>query len=109
MADTGYSISPPPNEPAEAPRKKKSLLKLSLLATALLFGYLLYQCGTGLHKGMKLGEAAVQDFHSMLNASQYDRIYDQASEEFQQSGKKEELTAFFKAVHDKLGDAGETH
>ncbi len=109
MTDAGYTLSSAPNEPADTPRKKRSLLKVSLIATALLFGYALYQCGTGLYKTSRQGTAAVQDFHAMLNAEQYERIYDEASEEFQQSGQKEELTGFLKAVHEKLGDAGETH
>ncbi len=88
------------------PKPKRVLLKWSLLATALLIVYGMWQCGTGLMKGGQASDTAVAEFHRHLNAGQFDAIYDASNRAFQQSGDRQELLKFFAAIHTKLGNAG---
>lgn len=42
-------------------------------------------------------------FHDQLNAGEYQKIFDEATPDFQKAGKKEDTLAFLKSVHEKLG------
>jgi|SRR5258708_7620840 len=71
----------------------------------MVLGYLMWQCGSGLLAGRNLSNAAVQQFHDELNDEQFQQIFDDADDGFQQSGHKEETIKFLEAVHRKLGKA----
>ena|SRR6266550_8003609 len=90
------------NYPAE-PKRKRILLKWSLLATALLFGYFMWQCGSAMSAGTRLSDDVVRRFHSQLDSGAYDDIVRGSDEAFQESGSREELLRFLAGVHSKLG------
>ncbi|MGH9744637.1 MAG: hypothetical protein ACRD59_00830 [Candidatus Acidiferrales bacterium] len=79
---------------------------LTIVAAGLLF--LMWQCGTALFHGYKLGDAAAQNFHKQLNAEQYEAICAEADEGFRAGETHDKLVTFLSVVHRKLGDAGES-
>ena len=66
----------------------------------------MWQCGSWLNEGRKASNAAVAEFHSRLNRTDYQAIYQAADEELQHLGKSSELLTFLTSVHAKLGEAG---
>jgi hypothetical protein len=90
------------NYPVE-PKRKRVLWKWSLVAAALLFGYLFWQCGSGMIAGARLSDAAVRNFHSQLDAGDYEGILQNSDPSFQNSDSHDDLVKFFAAVHSKLG------
>lgn len=48
-------------------------------------------------------ERVVKQFHEQLNNSDFEAIYNSATEEFKESDEKENLVRFFGAVRKKLG------
>ena len=93
---------PQDNYPVE-PTRKRVLWKWSLLAAALLLGYLMWQCGSGLSAGARLSDAAVQHFHSQLDSGDYEAILQESDPAFQNADSHEELVKFLTGVHSKLG------
>ena len=53
-------------------------------------------------------KAGVQRFHDMLNASQFQAVYDQSDAAMQAASSKDRLIQFLSAVHRKLGAAGKS-
>ena len=51
----------------------------------------------------KLAEQAVVQFHEMLDAEQFDAIYDTAAEDLKKVSTKEKFVAILQGVHKKLG------
>lgn len=105
-----FDSVPSPDSQSAAPapaaaKPKRSLLKWSLLATAVLFAFLLWQCGSGLYQAAKTADVAVNHFHDLLNHESYEQILNEADAGFRDSGKRDELLAFFAGVHRKLGIA----
>jgi hypothetical protein len=84
--------------------KRKLLWKWSLAFTALIFIYLMWQCGSGLLHGRTLSNEAVRQFHEDLNSGRFDDIYAGADEGFRKTGQEQELTKLLEAVHRKLGN-----
>lgn len=87
------------------PKRKRTLMKWSLVATALVFGYFAWQCGSGMSTGARLSDDAVQRFHSQLDSGAYDTIVGESDEAFQTTDSQEELLKFLAGVHSKLGAA----
>jgi hypothetical protein len=87
----------------EAP--KRALWKWSLVLTAVLLLFLLWQCGTALYSGRRLANAAARQFHEQINSAQYEEVCREADQDFVQGEKHEELLHLLAAVHGKLGDA----
>ena len=87
---------------AEA-KPKRTLVKWSLIAVALMFGYFAWQCGAGMSTGARLSDDAVRQFHSQLDSGAYDNIVTESDEAFQNSDSHEELLKFLAGVHSKLG------
>jgi hypothetical protein len=85
------------------PHPKRMLLKGSLLATALVLGYFMWQCGSGMSAGARLSDDAVHHFHSQLDSEAYPDILGESDEAFQNSGKRDEIIKFLTGVHSKLG------
>jgi hypothetical protein len=83
--------------------------KLALIAGAVVMCYGLWTIGSGLYQGARLSAASVAHFHEQLNANEYQAIFDEADEGFQQAGTRDESIKFLQAVHTKLGDAGAVH
>ncbi|MBV8500204.1 MAG: DUF4019 domain-containing protein [Paucibacter sp.] len=52
----------------------------------------------------KLAAQAVVKFHEMLDAEEYDAIYDGSAEDLKQASSKEKFVALLKGVHRKLGN-----
>ena len=107
MVDS-FHISPDPQSAAPAAalaKPKRPLRKWSLLATAALFAFLLWQCGSGLYEAAKSSDVAVGHFHDLLNHQQYEQIWNEADPGFRNPEKKDETLAFFAGVHRKLGNA----
>jgi hypothetical protein len=82
------------------------LWKWSLAATVVILLFLMWQCGSALVQGRKLVNAAVQRFHQQLNTEQYEEIYREADDGFRAGQSHDETIKFLKAVHKKLGNAG---
>jgi len=84
-------------------KPKRTLVKSSLIAVALVFGYFAWQCGSGMSTGARLSDDAVRQFHSQLDSGAYDSIVGESDEAFQNSDSHEELLKFLAGVHSKLG------
>jgi hypothetical protein len=50
-----------------------------------------------------LAERAVDAFHEMLNAGQFDAIYAASADDMKKAARREEFVALLEAVHRKLG------
>lgn len=104
---TSPGLSSVPNFGQPSPPGKRVLWKWSLAVTAVVLILLLWQCGSALVQGRRLADTAVQHFHEQLNNGEFAEIYGGADEGFRNAGKREEALQFLKAVHDKLGTAGQ--
>jgi hypothetical protein len=102
---TPTQLSAPDFESASKPQKRV-LWKWSLVVTAFLLLFLLWQCGSASYLGYKSGDKVVQRFHTQLNAGDYEEICSEADEAFSQSGTHDEALHFLDQVHKKLGNAG---
>jgi hypothetical protein len=98
---------------AQPQRKRKGiLLKWSLIATALLLSYFIWEFGSGLMAGAGPSDDAVRRFHSLLDSRNYEELLRESDEGFQHADTHEELLKFFAGVHSKLGasrDSTRTH
>ena len=90
-------------------RRKRVLWKWSIVITVIVLGFLLWQCGSALVAGRALSNTAVEQFHTELNGEQYEQIFGDSDDGFQQSGNKEETIKFLEAVHRKLGKAEQSN
>ena len=88
-----------------APARKdvRVLWKLSLVLSAVVLTFYMWQCGSAIMMGRNSANQLVRHFHRELNSAQYGEIFDEADEGFT---KREELASLLGAVHTKLGDAG---
>ena len=75
--------------------------KLLLIAAALLAAS---GCSAGRHK--TAAEAAVAQFHQMVNAEQYREIYQASASELKSVTSEEQLTGLLQSIHDRLGNSG---
>ncbi|MGA8274019.1 MAG: hypothetical protein WB919_20830 [Candidatus Sulfotelmatobacter sp.] len=94
---------PQPDNPPAQTKRKGILVKWSLLATALLLAYFMWQCGSGMKAGASLSDDAVRHFHAQLDSEAYSDIVHESDEAFQNSESPDELTKFLAGVHSKLG------
>ena len=97
------TIGTPLDSYSAQPKHKRVLLKWSLLATVLLLGYFMWQCGSGMRAGARLSDDAVRHFHSQLDSGAYGDIVRDSNEAFQNSGTRDEIIKFLAGVHSKLG------
>ena len=102
MEEAARAGIPLDNYPAQA-KPKRILLKWSFIATVLVLGYFMWQCGSGMRAGARLSDDAVRHFHSQLDLESYDDIVRDSDEAFQTSENREELIKFLAGVHSKLG------
>jgi hypothetical protein len=79
--------------PSARPKRKWISLKWSLIAVVLLFGYFMWQCGSGIKAGARLSDEAVRHFHSQLDSEAYGDIVRDSDEAFQNSENRDELVA----------------
>ena len=101
------SPAPVPDFGYTAASSRRLLWKSLLGLIAIILAFLMWQCGSALHQGRQLANAAVQRFHQELNSGHYEKICQDAEEGFSQGEKRDELLKVLEAVHRKLGDAGE--
>jgi hypothetical protein len=73
------------------------------LLTSLLTLAAIQLAGCGMSGGIKLGQAAVDQFHARYNEQQYDAIYDSADPEYLKAVDRDTSKKYFQAVHEKLG------
>jgi len=85
------------------PRRNRTLLRWSLLATVLALTYFTWQCTSGIRTGGQLSDNAVRHFHSQLDSEAYSDILGESDAAFQNSSSRDELMKFLKGVHSKLG------
>jgi hypothetical protein len=102
MEEAATAGIPLDNYPAQ-PKRKRVLLKWSLLATVLLLGYFMWQCESGMRAGARLSDDAVRQFHSQLDSEAYGDIVRDSDEAFQNSGNRDDIIKFLTGVHSKLG------
>lgn len=88
------------------PKSIRVFWKWSLLATVLVVGYFAWQCGSGFVAAARLSDAAVQQFHTQLDAGDFEGIFHESDEGFQKADAKESTLKFLAGVHDKLGKSG---
>lgn len=101
MAST---FTPRPIE--SAPKQKWISWKWTLIVTAVVMTFFMWQCGTALFHGRGLANVAVRHFHEQLNTGDYAQICQEADARFTQAQNSSEVTKFLQAVHNKLGSAG---
>ncbi len=89
--------------PSAQSKRKWISLKWSLIAVVFLFGYFMWQCGSGMKAGARLSDEAVSHFHSQLDSEAYSDIVRDSDEAFQNSENRDELVKFLAGVHSKLG------
>jgi hypothetical protein len=53
-------------------------------------------------------KAGVQQFHDLLNTSQFEAVYDQSDQAMKQTASADRLVKLLSAVHRKLGAAGDS-
>jgi hypothetical protein len=102
MEEAAATGTPLDNHPAQS-KPKRVLLKWSLLATVLVLGYFMWQCGSGMKAGARLSDDAVRHFHSQLDSEAYDDIVRDSDDAFQNSENRGDLVKFLAGVHSKLG------
>jgi hypothetical protein len=102
MEETAATGIPLDNYPAQR-KHKRVFLKWSLVAAALVLGFFMWQCGSGMKAGARLSDDAVRHFHSQLDSEGYGDIVDDSDEAFQNSENRDELIKFLGGVHSKLG------
>jgi hypothetical protein len=102
MEEAGTTGTPLDNYPAQ-PKPRRVLLKWSLLATVLVLGYFMWQCGSGMRAGARLSDDSVRHFHSQLDSEAYGDIVRASDEAFQNSENSDEIIKFLAGVHSKLG------
>ena len=102
MEETATAGIPLDNYPAQR-KHKRVLLKWSLLATALVLGFFMWQCGAGMRAGARLSDDAVRHFYSQLDSEAYGDIVGDSDEAFQNSGNRDQIIKFLTGVHSKLG------
>jgi hypothetical protein len=85
------------------PKRKRTFLKWSLAATALLLTYFMWQFGSGFIAGARLSDDAVRLFHSQLDSGAYDEVLRESAWAFQNSESREELLKVLVGEHSKLG------
>jgi hypothetical protein len=78
-------------------------LKLFLAAVLAIFSI----C-CSFNESKKIGERGVSEFHSRLNAENYNEIYSQADKEFRKTESEQTIITFLRTVHEKLGQVKET-
>jgi hypothetical protein len=69
-------------------------------------GVLAWKVGKSTYRDYQIASAAADRFHQQLNAGDYDQIYENATEEFRRSGKREDLNHLFDNIRNKMGRAG---
>src|SRR5205085_2371836 len=74
MEQSSAPATAPLRDHAVIPTRKRILVKWSLIATLLVFGYFAWQCGSGMHAAAGLSDNAVRRFHSQLDAAGYEDI-----------------------------------
>jgi hypothetical protein len=78
------------------------MMRRTLPALFLVCG-LICCLGCGMSDGFAAGKAAVTEFHSRMDAEQYDAIYDAADPLFRQSLTRDDIHKFFARLHKKFG------
>src|SRR5689334_14037885 len=78
---------------------RRTMKRLLMTLGALLA---LAGCGDTIH-GTEYAEPTVAEFRDMMNAGQFEKIYDSAAPEFREAISREDSVALFSAVNRKLG------
>jgi hypothetical protein len=60
--------------------------------------------GCSMSADTNVAERAIPNFHYMLDAGQFDAIYDASSDHLRQASRRKDFDNFLKAVHGKLGN-----
>lgn len=84
-----------------APRKRAARYVVLLLLGAAWLG----SAGCGVSSSRHHAEAAIDVFHSELNAGDFDAIWNGADDRFRKAATRENYDKFVGAVHRKLGRA----
>lgn len=105
---SNWSASPVPPS-AIPPARNQTFKRLIVLLCLLAFGLatVLWAVGKRTYRNYGIASAAVDHFHQQMNNSDYDAIYEEASDEFRRSGNRPELVKFLQMVHEKMGNSGD--
>jgi len=102
MDEAATAGIPVDNYPAQ-PKRKRVLLKSSLLAIVVVLAYFMWQCESGMKAGARLSDDAVRHFHSLIDSAAYGDIVGESDDAFQSSANHDEIIKFLAGVHSKLG------
>ena len=101
------TFSPLPPAPPSKPRKRLGLkIAIGIAFLAVIGAALIWKVGKSTYRDYRIVSAAADLFHQQLNAGDYDEIYENATEEFRHSGKREDLNHLLDNIRSKMGRAG---
>jgi Protein of unknown function (DUF4019) len=91
-------------------KQEARLFRRSLHLFALLFAAALLLCSCGsTMKNIALAKEAVSQFHSQLDAEQYEALYAASDEKLHTATTQADFTKLLEAVHRKLGTVGRSN
>lgn len=94
-----------PNHKPRSSSKVSSYIKWILLVGSVAALLLLGTCGRSQYRLYKLVNNAVSRFHGQLDQAEYEEIYGDATDQFRNSGSRQDAIAFLKTVHEKMGSS----
>jgi len=95
----------PPAPPAKSRKRLGLKIAIGVALLAIVGGVLVWRVGNSTYRNYQLASAATDHFHQQLNAGAYDEIYENATEEFRRSAKREDLDHLFGNIREKMGSA----
>ena len=97
-----------PTQPSPRPAPERPLRKWLFAGGGILALLLVWTCGRGAYSSYRVADSAVGHFHALLNQSEYEELYGDATDEFRRMGERSEQIAFLEKVHTRMGNAGKT-
>jgi len=99
---------PLPAIPSTPKKQSRTRLIVLLCLSAAVAAVILWSLGKGAFHDYRLASAAVEHFHEELNNSDYNGIYEDASDEFRQSASRDDVIKLVEKVHQRMGNSGKT-
>jgi hypothetical protein len=100
------SSSPFPPPPIAPAQRQSSMIKWLLALGGLVLVVLAWSCGTRFYRDYGICRSAADRFHQHLNRSEYESIYNEASEDLRAEAPETDQIKVFQTVHEKMGIAG---
>jgi len=105
----GSIVNAPDNPQIPLPAPVKKVWNPNIYIPAIVIGLvLLWYFGRGSKDAYRAADVGVARFHGQLNQGAYERIYDDATPEFQSHGARANTLSFLQKVHATLGNEHQT-